>query len=329
MASNTDQTLSKPKTLSKSQKPRTLAKRKNHNKWAYIFVAPFFIFFLIFNFYPMFYTIYLSFTDLAGWATEANFVGLRNFQNLFNNRIFRKSVTNTFILWTVNFLPQIMLAFLLAYWFTSRRLNLKGIGFFKSMFYMPNIITAASVALIFRSLFSYPRGPLNLVMLQLGLIDGPIDFYRNAVITRLIVSFIQFWMWYGQTTIVLQAGILGIDDNLFDAARVDGATDWQTFTKITMPLMKPITIYVLITSLIGGLQMFDIPYLLTGGGPNQAVETITTFIYKQGFTGGRNLNVASTASVVLLIMTVVFSLFVFNGLRDRSSKNISPSKKGK
>ncbi|MDZ7834641.1 MAG: sugar ABC transporter permease [Alkalibacterium sp.] len=127
-------------------------------------------------------------------------------------------------------------------------------------------------------------------------------------------------MWYGQTTIVLQAGILGIDENLFDAARVDGATDWQSFTKITMPLMKPITLYVLVTSLIGGLQMFDIPYLLTGGGPNQSVETMMIFIYKQAFQGGRNLNIASTASVILLIMTVIISLFIFNSFRDKKAK---------
>lgn len=304
-----------------SGKQRKLAKRKNHDKWGYVFMAPFFLFFLAFNFYPMFYTIYLSFTDLAGWATEANFVGFQNFQNIYNNMLFRRAVSNTFILWIVNFVPQIILAFLLAYWFTSRRLNLKGIGFFKSMFYLPNIITAASVAVIFSSLFSYPRGPLNLIMLQWNLIDTPIDFFRSVWMTRGIVSFIQFWMWYGQTTIVLQAGILGIDENLFDAARVDGATDWQSFTKITMPLMKPITLYVLITSLIGGLQMFDIPYLLTGGGPQQSVETMITFIYKQAFQGGRNLNVASTASVVLLLMTTVFSLIVFNSFRTRANKS--------
>ncbi|GAB2485623.1 sugar ABC transporter permease [Alkalibacterium psychrotolerans] len=304
-----------------SGKQRKLAKRKNHDKWGYVFMAPFFLFFLAFNFYPMFYTIYLSFTDLAGWATEANFVGFQNFQNIYNNMLFRRAVSNTFILWVVNFVPQIILAFLLAYWFTSRRLNLKGIGFFKSMFYLPNIITAASVAVIFSSLFSFPRGPLNLIMLQWNLIDTPIDFFRSVWMTRGIVSFIQFWMWYGQTTIVLQAGILGIDENLFDAARVDGATDWQSFTKITMPLMKPITLYVLITSLIGGLQMFDIPYLLTGGGPQQSVETMITFIYKQAFQGGRNLNVASTASVVLLLMTTVFSLIVFNSFRTRANKS--------
>ncbi|SFC27173.1 multiple sugar transport system permease protein [Alkalibacterium subtropicum] len=317
MATSTETTTEKDVA---EKRPRNLAKRKNTDKWGYFFVAPFFVFFLIFNFYPMFYTIYLSFTDLAGWATEANFVGLQNYTTLLNNQLYRNSVVNTFILWVINFVPQIILAFLLAYWFTNRRLNLKGTGFFKSMFYLPNIITAASVALIFRSLFSYPRGPLNLIMLDWGLISTPVDFYRSVFSTRLIVSFIQFWMWYGQTSIVLQAGILGIDDSLFDAARVDGATDWQSFTKITMPLMKPITLYVLVTSLIGGLQIFDIPYLLTGGGPAQSVETMMIFIYKQAFQGGRNLNIASTASVFLLIMTAVISLFIFNSFRERSTK---------
>lgn len=316
----THETTTKSKTKAATIRPKHLAKRKDHNKWGYIFVAPFFIFFLIFNFYPMFYTIYLSFTDLAGWATEANLVGFQNFRVLYNNELFRRSVFNTTILWLVNFFPQIILAFILAYWFTNRRMNLKATGFFKSMFYLPNIITAASVALIFSSLFSYPRGPLNLLMLNWGLISSPIDFFRSVIGTRLIVSFIQFWMWYGQTTIVLQAGILGIDENLFDAARVDGATDWQSFTKITMPLMKPITLYVLVTSLIGGLQIFDIPYLLTGGGPNQSVETMMIFIYKQAFQGGRNLNIASTASVFLLIMTSILSLFIFNSFRDKKIK---------
>ncbi|MDZ7834642.1 MAG: hypothetical protein U5K84_04150 [Alkalibacterium sp.] len=89
---------------------------------------------------------------------------------------------NTFILWIVNFIPQILLAFVLAYWFTNRRLNLKGTGFFKSLFYLPNIITAASVALIFRSLFSYPRGPINLITMDWNLISTPVDYLPRCVL---------------------------------------------------------------------------------------------------------------------------------------------------
>lgn len=295
-------------------------KRKNlesYNNYGYIFLLPFFLVFLFFNLYPTLYTILLSFTDLSGWNTEFSIVGIRNFINLFNNALFLKALTNTIILWIMNFIPQIVLALVLAFWFSNRRLNLKGTGFFKTIFYLPNIITAASVALIFYSLFSYPTGPLNILLLKLGVLSKPFDFFRSVVGTRLIVSFIQFWMWYGQTTIVLLAGILSIDESLFEAARIDGANDMTIFKKITLPLLKPITLYVLITSLIGGLQIFDIPLLLTNGAPNNSVETLMTFIYKQAFQGSRNLNIASAGSVVLLIISIIFSLCIFRFFKEK------------
>jgi len=304
--------LSKAETKTKKKKGL-----ESYNNYGYFFILPFFLVFLFFNLYPTIYTIFLSFTDLSGWSTEINMVGLQNFQNLFNNPLFLKSLTNTLILWIMNFIPQIILAMLLAFWFSNRRLNLKNTSFFKTVFYLPNIITAASVALIFYSLFSYPAGPLNMLFLDLGVIDKPFDFFRSEMGTRLIVSFIQFWMWYGQTTIVLLAGILSIDESLFEAARIDGANDITIFKSITMPLLKPITLYVLITSLIGGLQIFDIPLLLTNGAPNNSVETLMTFVYKQAFQGSRNLNIASTGSVILLIISIVLSLCIFRFFKEK------------
>lgn len=289
---------------------RKKAKIQNVDKYGYYFIGPFFIVFAIFNFYPTIYTIMLSFQDISGFELQGNFVGLQNFISLFNNNVFIQSVKNTAILWTVNFIPQITLAMVLSYWFTNNRLKLKGQDFFKSIFYFPNIMTAASVAVIFYTLFSYPRGPINQILLGTGVLETPFDFFRSELFTRGLVSFIQFWMWYGQTALVLIAGILSIDESLYEAATVDGATTWQSFTKITLPLTRPITLYVMITSLIGGLQMFDIPLLLTNGGPNGSVETIMTYIYKQAFQGGRNISIASTASVVLLIITVIASLIV-------------------
>ena len=207
--------------LSKEKTKRKRKSLESYNNYGYIFLLPFFLVFLFFNLYPTLYTILLSFTDLAGWDTEFKLVGIQNFINLFNNALFLKSLTNTLVLWTMNFIPQIVLAMILAFWFSNRRLNLKGTGFFKTIFYLPNIITAASVALIFYSLFSYPAGPLNMLLLKFGVLDAPFDFFRSVMGTRLIVSFIQFWMWYGQTTIVLLAGILSIDESLFEAARID------------------------------------------------------------------------------------------------------------
>lgn len=300
-------------------KEKKQSKWKEIGKYGVLFIAPFFIVFFIFNFYPTLYTIFLSFTDAAGWADNYTIVGFQNFINLFNNAFFRDAVSNTFVLWLVNFIPQILLSFILAYWFTSKRLNLKGIPFWRAAFYLPNIITAASIAVIFYALFSYPQGPINLFLLKLSVIERPFDFFRNETFTRGLVSFIQFWMFYGQTTIVLMSGILSIDEHLFEAAKIDGANDWQAFTKITLPLLKPMILYVLITSLIGGLQMFDIPLLMTNGGPNGSVETIVTYIYKQSFSGGRNTGIGAAASVILLLITITISIFMSNMFRDKNT----------
>lgn len=303
-----------------SKNPEKYAKIKDVNKFGYYFIAPFFLVFIIFNLYPTLNTIYLSFYNIAGFQTEGTFVGLMNYTNLLKNSLFIQAVKNTLVLWTMNFIPQLVISMILAYWFTNARLKLKGQTFFKSAFYLPNIITAASVAVIFYALFSYPKGPINLLLINLGVLDAPYDFFRNVAFTRGLVSFIQFWMWYGQTAIVLVSGILSIDGSLYEAAEVDGATPWQSFRKITLPLLKPITLYVLITSLVGGLQMFDIPLLLTNGGPSGSVETVMTYIYKQAFQGGRNISIAAASSIYLLLMTVVLSIVIFMVIRDRKPK---------
>lgn len=296
-------------------------KLKDYNRYAYLFILPFFITFLIFQLYPVLYTLFISFTDMQGWSSNFNLVGLSNYSSLLSNDLFLKAVKNTFIIWTVNFIPQIILSLILASWFTSVKLKLQHKSFFQTVIYIPNIITAASVAVIFYSLFAYPVGPVNQILIKLGVLDKPFEFFRSVTATRGMVSFIQFWMWYGQTTIILMSGILAIDVSMFEAAMVDGANERQIFFNITLPQLKPILLYVLVTSLIGGLQMFDIPHLLTGGRPDNSVLTMTMYIYNQAFTGSRNFNVASTASVILLIISIVLSALMFRVLKERATGN--------
>jgi len=271
-----------------------------YDKYGLMFVSPFIIAFLLFQLYPIIYTFNLSFSDLAGWATDYNLVGFKNYKMILKNELFLKAIKDTWIIWGINFIPQLIVAFILAVWFTDKQSKLKYQGLFKTSFYMPNIITAASVSVLFASLFGYPNGPINLLLLKFGVLAEPFDFFRSKTGTRLIVAFIQFWMWYGSTFIIISAGMLGINPSLYEAAKVDGATTWKSFWKITFPLLKHITLYILVTSLIGGMQMFDIPFLLTNGSPDYAVETVTMFIYKQAFLGNRNFYVASTASIILL-----------------------------
>jgi len=289
----------------------------NYDKYGYFFVAPFIIAFLVFQLYPIFYTFQLSFSDLAGWETQINYVGFKNYFALLENELFLKALRNTWIIWTMNFIPQIGLALLLAKWFSDARMKLKGAGLFKVLFYMPNIITAASVSILFSTLFSYPMGPINQLLIQFGVLSEPFEFFRSVGATRSIVAFIQFWMWYGNTFIILMAGILGINPSLYEAAMVDGATSSQMFFGITLPLIKPITLYVLVTSFIGGMQMFDIPFLLTlRGNPDYSIETVTMFIYRQAFSGSRNYYIAATASITLLVMIVIVSIIIFKVMGD-------------
>lgn len=298
----------------------------SYAKYGYLFSIPFVVAYLIFSLYPTINTVILGFTDSKGMAglTNWNFLPLddifKNFITVLKAPTFRKSLGNTVILWIVNFIPQISLALLLTAWFTSKRNELRGQGFFKVVFYMPNIITAASIAILFKALFGYPVGPVNNLLIQLGVIDSPIDYNSKVGATRGIISFIQFWMWYGNTMIVLISGVLGINPDLYEAAELDGASSSQMFWRITIPNLKTILLYTLITSMIGGLNMYDIPKLYNNGNPANSTMTANVFIYKQAFSGSYMYARAAAASVIMFIIIAIISIFVFLLFQDSDKK---------
>ena len=297
-------------------------KKISYAKYGYIFSIPFVLAFTLFTLYPILYTIFIGFTDLKGLiAPEVHVLWddlFANYKTVIAADSFRKSVFNTVFIWTCNFLPQLLLALVLAAWFTSTRRKIKGQGAFKVLFYMPNIITAATVAILFRALFGYPMGPINDMFETFGWISEPYQFFQNKWIARGVVAFIQFWQWYGYTMIVLISGILGINPELFEASEIDGATSAQTFFYVTLPNLRTIMVFTLITSLIGGLQMFDIPKLLVGNsGPGFATLTTSVYIYNQAFSGSYKYNTASAASVLLFIACSVLSAIVFMLMQDK------------
>jgi len=300
-------------------------KSVSYAKYGYIFSIPFVLAFLIFTAYPIFYTAVIGFTDLKGLGkTDFKFLEnpLQNFEAVWKNPSFQKSLENTAIIWICNFIPQILLALLLTAWFTNQRQKLKGQGAFKVLFYMPNIITAATVAILFNTLFAYPTGPVNDLFRLLGLSDGPVEFLRDKWTAKGIISFIQFWMWYGQTMIVLIAGVLGINPTLFEAAEIDGATSRQVFFHITLPSLRTIMLFTLVTSLIGGMQMFDIPKLFLNGGPDSATLTVSVFIYNQAFSGSYLYNRAAAASMILFVIIAILSGILFYLLRDKDASKL-------
>ena len=304
----------------------TLEKKKHgfsYAKYGYLFSIPFFIAFLVFNLYPTIYTIVLGFTDSKGLGNITFHIlkddPWKNFRAVLSAPTFKTAILNTFTLWIMNFIPQITLALILTAWFTSRRNQIRGQGFFKVVFYMPNIITAASVAILFNALFGYPKGPVNDILVNSGLRDSAFYFLNSPKATRWIVAFIQFWMWYGYTMIILISGVLGINPEIFEAAEIDGATDTQIFFQITLPNLRTILTYTLITSLIGGLSMYDIPKMLNNGNPNNSTLTANMFIYNQAFQGSYMYARAAAASMIMFVIIAFFSAIVFFLMRDRKA----------
>ncbi|MCL1846270.1 MAG: sugar ABC transporter permease [Defluviitaleaceae bacterium] len=251
------------------------------------------------------------------------------FIDVFNSSFFRRAFANTLFIWLLNFVPQILLALALAAIFTNKLMNLKGVGFFKIMFYMPNIITAASIALLFSVLFGHPIGPVNDLLVTLGIFDSPENIIVESIFTmtvpfnfeitwsQMIIAFIQFWMWYGVTMIILVAGIMGISPTLFEAAAMDGASHIKSFFYITLPALRTILLFTLVTSFVGGMQMFDIPRMFEDGEPRNTTLTTSLFIFQQAFEGAERYNRAAAASMLMFVFICLFSSVLFYVMRDK------------
>ena len=297
-------------------------KRISYAKWGYLFILPFFVAYAIFSLYPQLLTIYNSFFEnYRDGLTQVgpNFVGFKNYVRLFtpdkNGTIsILKFAGNTLIMWIEGAVPQVGIALLLSVFFTSYRLKIRGQQFFKTVIYMPNLIMASAFSMLFFTLFSNV-GPVNQLIVAFGWADKAIPFFDKQVTVRGLVATMNFLMWFGNTTILLMAGIMGIDQNLFEAANIDGANSLQVFFKVTLPLLMPILVYTVITALIGGLQMFDVPQVLTNGAGTPNRTSTTLVMYLNNFLKtSKNYGMAGAVSVVMFIITGLLSLVVFRSL---------------
>ena len=294
------------------------------NKWGYIFIIPFIVTFLIFSLYPMISSIAMSFTNDNGTTEIQHFHIFSNYLLIFGQKDFWHTYLNTFIIFTMNFIPQLVSALFFAVLFTSKRVRMKGKGFFQFVYFLPNILTATSVSALFIFLFGFYGaddvkhygGPIYEWLVMLGM-NPEIHLLENPWTTRIVIAFIQFWMWFGNSMIVYIAGIKGISSEIYEAADLDGASPGMIFFNITLPILKPIMLYSLITSLIGGLQMFDIPYMIQGNVIDGTIfqglsgtKTITIYIY-EFMRNNFDYGIASAASVVLFGFSLILSALMY------------------
>ena len=305
----------------KNSNKKKHSKLTAYNNWGYFFVAPFVIVFCIFSIYPVLRTLYLSFTDIKilKLNMDFNFVGFDNYVRVFKDKYFRQALLNTCIIWGVNIVGQLGLAFLLMMVFSDVKYKMKGLSVFRLIYYLPNLISAASIALLFSALLDTHFGTINVGLSQLFSSLGKhytlIKWLEDKWPARLSLSTIQTWMWFGNSFLMLMAGVQGVSKDYLEAAAIDGASRWKIFGKITLPLIRPIMMYVAITSFIGGMQLFDMPYLMVSQTTQtyKHVETAMMYLYRFAFNAKTTqLGFASAIAYSLFAIILVVSIIQYN-----------------
>lgn len=280
--------------------------RLSHANKGYLFIAPYFILFFVFSLYPILYTLRMSFLSWDG-ISEPIWVGLKNYKRLLNDHIFLRSIGNTAWISAVAIVFQMVCGLGLAFLLNQR--SIRGAGIFRTIFYFPNLVTTVSLGILFSLLFDWQGGSVNRLLMLTGLIPEPINWKMNGTFVQGIVSFILWLQFFGYYIIIFTSGIKAIDPALMEAAEIDGASRFQQLTRIVLPLLKPIITYASITSIIGGMQIFDLNYIIGSsmGNPNYSLMSMVLYMYTTTFIN-YNYGYGAAISYGLFLIIVVFSL---------------------
>lgn len=270
----------------------------------YIFILPFLVIFCCFFIYPMISTIVMSFQDVKPGVTE--WVGLANFERLFGDKVFFKALGNSFLYMVLTLVLLIPFPMLFACMINSKLM--KAPGLFKSLMYLPAITSVVVAGTIFRLAFSETEYSLmNQIVGLFGI--PPVRWLRQQGTGFFVLLLVACWRWTGVNMMYFLSGLKSIPEELYESASIDGANGWQKFAHITMPLLKPTTIYVLTISIYAGLAMFTESFILWNGNssPNNITLTIVGYLYRQGIEKN-DLGYASTVGLVLLIIAMTINL---------------------
>lgn len=276
------------------------------NRMIYFLICPFFLIYAIFGLFPILYSMFLSFHKWNGNG-PMKFVGLAYYQHLFKDSTFLQSISNTLIIWVLSTIPMVLIAIVLA--FVLNGSFIKGKTFFRTVYYLPNITSTVAIAIVFANMFGNKYGILNYFISKLGF--DPIQWLSLNLGVQFAIAAIVIWRWTGYNAIILLAGLQKIPTSLYEAARVDGATNVQIFRYITIPLLNPVIQFVVVTSTIGGWQLFAEPQMLVGsnGGIGKSGMTVVLYLYNQAF-GNRQFGYGSAISWALVI--IIGALSVIN-----------------
>ena len=270
----------------------------------YAYVAPFFLLFFIFGLFPLLFTFYVSLFD---WDPigEHHYVGLANFVQLVHDPRFWGALRNTFSIWLLSTVPQLLLALGVAHVLNHPRL--RAATFFRMSVLVPYVTSVAATTIVFAQLFDRDYGMLNWILQLLGF--HHVDFTASVWSSHIMIATMVAWRWTGYNTLLYLASLQAVPRELYEAAAADGANGWKQFRHITIPMLRPIIVFTVVTSTIGGLQIFTEPLLanpvggLTCGAARQC-QTLTLFLYEQGF-GRFHFGYGAAVGVALFVMVVI------------------------
>jgi cellobiose transport system permease protein len=274
----------------------------------YAFVSPFFIIFAIFGFFPLVYTLWVSLHDWSLLAGDQGFVGFANYRELMQDSDFWRALTNTIGIFVLATVPQLIMATVLAQVLNSK---LRARTFWRMGVLLPNVTSVAAVGIIFGLIFARDYGIVNWALGHVGV--EPIDWQGHRWSSWLAISVMVDWRWTGYNALILLASLQAVPKELYEAARIDGASAWRQFWSITVPMLRPTIIFVSIVATIGGVQLFTEPLLFgsginaISGGSTGQFQTVAMYLVQQAFTGQR-FGYASTVAWVLFLLIAIFAV---------------------
>ncbi len=286
--------------MSSGKVKREMAPGLNRRAWG--FVLPSLILIIAFVFYPMIQAFITSFQTGAG--NNLDWTGIANYKRLLTDTTFKKALGNTVLYLVIQVPIMIFLALVISSMLNDKRLKAK--GFFRTAIFLPCVTSLVAYSIIFKSLFA-TDGFINAFLMKIHVLEEPIAWITDPVFAKILIIIAITWRWTGYNMVFYLSGLQGIDDSIYEAADIDGATSVQKFFRITLPMLKPIILFTTINSTIGTLQLFDEPMNITQGGPANATITISQYIYNILFKYSPDFGYAAAVSYVIVVLIVVLS----------------------
>lgn len=287
------------------------------NMWCWVFMLPTLLLYILFQGYPIITSAWYSMLDWSGMTMNATFVGLQNFKELLADPLFKNSIVNSFKYMIFSVPIQLILSLVIAYILTS--IIRKGATVFRTMYFIPVITTASIVGIIMIFIFG-GTGPINQVLALLGI--DTINFLGDEKTALFTVVLIGIWKDLGTYMIYWIAALQSVSQDVYEAAKIDGAGKFRTFTDVVFPLILPIGGVIAVLCVIGSLKVFDIVQTMTNGGPYFATDVVATFVYRTAYsstTGSPRLGYASAAALLFGLMVVTIGV-VLNLVKNYFNK---------